>query len=121
MPVYEYECADCGVFSALRSMSVSSAPATCESCGELSPRIMSAPKLAILGKAQRHAHETNEKSAHAPRVGRRSSCGCTGAHTCKTNKDGSPAKSANKVNPDTGKMPLQMQTKKTARPWMLGH
>ena len=121
MPVYEYKCEDCGVFSALRSMSESSEPAYCDQCGQISPRILSAPRLAILGKTQRHAYETNEKSAHAPRVSRRSSCGCIGSHTCKPNKDGSPAKATNKVNPDTGLMPLQMQTKKTARPWMLGH
>ena len=30
MPVYEYECESCGVFSALRKMSESSEPAVCE-------------------------------------------------------------------------------------------
>lgn len=111
MPMYEYECDHCGVFTALRKMSESSLPAFCQACGLESPRIMSAPRLAVLGKQQRQAHERNEQSAHAPKMARRSSCGCTGSHTCKTPK----------VNPDTGKPALQMQTKKTARPWMLGH
>lgn len=112
MPVYEYECASCGVFTALRKMSESSDPAFCQACGSVSHRIMSAPRLAVMGRSQRDAHERNEKSAHAPNVGRRSSCGCTGTHTCKT---------TTKVSPETGKAALQMQTKKTARPWMLGH
>ncbi len=112
MPVYEYECKSCGVFTALRKMSESSEAAFCQECGTESDRIISAPRLAILGKTQRLAHERNEKSANEPNVGRRSSCGCTGTHTCKT---------ATKVNPETGKAALQMQTKKTARPWMLGH
>ncbi len=112
MPMYEYECDHCGVFSALRKMSESSEPAFCQACGAESPRIMSVPRLAIMGKQQRAAHERNEKSAHDPRVGRRSSCGCTGSHTCK---------STTKVNPETGAAALQVQTKKTARPWMLGH
>ncbi len=112
MPMYEYECEGCGVFTALRSMSQSSLPADCEYCGATSPRILSAPKLAIMQKSQRMAHERNEKSAHAPEVRKRSSCGCAGAHTCKT---------STKVNPETGKAALQMQTKKTARPWMLAH
>ncbi|MDG1073735.1 MAG: zinc ribbon domain-containing protein [Methylophilaceae bacterium] len=112
MPVYEYECKSCGVFTALRKMSESSDAAFCQACGTESHRIISAPRLAILGKTQRLAHERNEKSANEPNVGRRSSCGCTGTHTCKT---------ATKVNPETGKPALQMQTKKTARPWMLGH
>jgi putative FmdB family regulatory protein len=112
MPVYEYECNSCGVFTALRKMSESSQPTTCEDCGSESPRIMSAPRLAVLGKSQRMAHERNEKSAHDPKVAKRTSCGCTGSHTCNT---------STKVNPDTGKAALQMQTKKTARPWMLAH
>lgn len=112
MPVYEYECDTCGVFSALRKMSESHAPADCVHCGAESQRVMSAPRLAILNKFQRSAHERNEKSAHAPNLGRRSSCGCTGKHTCN---------STTKVNADTGKPAMQMQTKKTARPWMVGH
>jgi putative FmdB family regulatory protein len=121
MPIYEYECDDCGVFTALRSMSQSSLPANCEFCGCESPRILSVPRLAVLGKSQREAHERNEKSAHEPRVARRSGCGCSGSHTCKSGKDSSISKPAQKVNPATGAPALQMQTKKTARPWMLGH
>lgn len=112
MPLYEYECDSCGVFTALRKMSESSLPATCEECGCESPRILSVPKLAIMDKMQRSAHERNEKSANEPRTAKRSSCGCTGTHTCKT---------TTKVDADTGKPALQMQTKKTARPWMVGH
>jgi putative FmdB family regulatory protein len=121
MPVYEYECETCGVFTALRKMSESSEPAFCDECGCESPRILSVPRLAMMGKSQREAHERNEKSANEPKVGRRSSCGCTGSHTCKTNADGSKVKSTQKINPATGTPALQMQTKKTARPWMLGH
>lgn len=112
MPVYEYACDTCGVFSALRKMSESGEPAFCQECGSESPRIMSVPKLAVMDRSTRQAHERNEKSAHAPNTARRSSCGCAGSHTCKT---------STKVNPDTGKAALQMQTKKTARPWMLSH
>lgn len=112
MPVYEYECDTCGVFTALRKMSESAEPAPCDECGGACPRIMSAPRLAVMEKSQRVAHERNEKSAHDPKVAKRSSCGCTGSHTCKT---------STKVNPENGRAALQMQTKKTARPWMLSH
>ena len=121
MPLYEYACEECGVFTALRAMSQSSLPMNCGICGCESPRILSAPRLAVLAKSQRDAHERNEKSAHEPRVARRSSCGCSGAHTCKSSADGTISKPAQKVNPSTGAPALQMQTKKTARPWMLGH
>ncbi len=112
MPVYEYECKSCGVFTALRKMSESSDAAFCQECGSESERILSAPKLAVLAKTQREAHERNEKSAHEPNVGRRSSCGCPGSHTCNT---------TTKANPETGNAAFQMQTKQTARPWMLSH
>ena len=113
MPLYEYECEACGVFTGFRSMSQSSEPLNCE-CGALSTRIISASKLAVIDKTQRVAHERNEKSAHHPNFKTRSSCGCSGAHTCNTSGGA-------KVNPETGEAGLQMQTKKTARPWMLSH
>lgn len=111
MPLYEYACPDCGTFSALRKMSESQLPARCE-CGEVGERILSAPRLAVMDCAQRSAHERNEKSAHEPRATRRSSCGCSGNHTCKTG--------AAKAPQEKGSL-LKMQTKKTARPWMFGH
>ena len=119
MPLYEYECEACGVFTALRKISESAEPVPCESCGCESPRIISVPRLATMGKAQRQAHERNERSAHEPRMSRKSSCGCSGSHTCGAG--GMASKPAQKVNPETGKPALQMQTKRTARPWMVGH
>jgi len=113
MPLYEYECKVCGVFSALRKMSESHLSTFC-SCGQESERIISAPKLALMDKQQRTAHERNEKSAHHPDVTTRSSCGCSGTHTC--NSTGGV-----KIDSKTGEAALQMQTKKTARPWMLSH
>jgi putative FmdB family regulatory protein len=119
MPIYDYRCEQCGEFSALRKMSESSLPCECEDCGELAPRIISAPNLALMDGSSRSAHERNEKSAHAPRQARRSSCGCSGSHTCSTsNKETSNKETSNSANKGTG---LLMQTKKTARPWMLGH
>ena len=116
MPIYDYRCEQCGEFSALRKMSESSLPCTCENCGEPAARIISAPNLALMDSGRKKAFERNEKSAHAPRQARRSSCGCSGTHTCSTsNKDTS---SSNENKQGNG---LLMQTKKTARPWMLGH
>lgn len=117
MPIYDYQCEHCGSFTALRKMSESDAAVDCPSCGTSSERMITAPQLAILGKAQRSAYERNEKSAHEPKVGRRSSCGCSGAHTCSSSGNKS-AKSAEKAAKTGG---FEMQTKKTARPWMLGH
>ena len=114
MPIYEYECETCGVFSEFRKLSEYREPAHCSSCGELAERIISVPNLAVMDKSMRSVHERNEKSANAPDIKRKSSCGCSGSHTCKTgNKTSAPS------NPEV--TPFQMQTKKSARPWMLGH
>lgn len=118
MPIYDYDCNICGVFTALRKMSESDANQACPNCGEMSARVIMAPTLAILGATQRNAYERNEKSAHEPKMVKRSSCGCTGAHTCSNSTSKSSSKSDKATSSNNG---LQMQTKKTARPWMLGH
>ncbi len=38
MPLYEYECAGCGPFSAFRAMAEYAAPAACPKCGIEAPR-----------------------------------------------------------------------------------
>lgn len=118
MPIYDYRCDICGDFEAWGKMSTSSAPAQCEVCGGDADRIITAPSLAMLGSKQRIAHERNEKSAHEPKITKRSSCGCSGSHTCSTTPAKSSEKNKKKVASSNG---LKMQTKKTARPWMLGH
>ncbi|TSA38131.1 MAG: zinc ribbon domain-containing protein [Methylococcaceae bacterium] len=115
MPLYEYHCPSCNAnFTALNNMSVSHLPASCQSCGELSRRVLSAPHLTLVGTAQKRAHERNEKSAHEPSLVRRSSCGCSGRHVCQ-------ATAASSVTRQSSGSVLQRQTKATARPWMLGH
>ncbi len=121
MPLYEYVCHECGIFSAIRKMSESALPANCGFCGRESDRVISAPRFALLDSARRVAYERNEKSAHDPLSLRRSSCGCTTTHTCKPGSEQSISKANQNTPSDKGAPSFQMQTKKTARPWMLGH
>lgn len=116
MPIYEYRCEQCGPFTALRRLSEFEQPAHCDGCGALSARIPSLPRLALVGHAVRVAHERNERSVHEPAQLRRSGCGCSGVHHCQSTR-GKPA-AATTVQ---GGTPLQGQTRKTARPWTLGH
>ena len=118
MPIYDYRCDTCGHFEAWGKMSESSAPAQCDICGNYAEKVIAAPSLAILGSTQRIAHERNEKSAHEPKFTRRGNCSCSGSHTCSS----TPAKSSVSDKNEMGKTNrLEMQTRKTARPWMLGH
>lgn len=104
MPLYEYECERCGRFTELRPMSMAAEPCDCPSCARAAPRIISAPRLACMSSENRRAWERNERSAHAPRVSKRSGCGCSGAHVCGTDQK-----------------PTTVASKPHARPWMLGH
>ena len=67
MPVYDYKCADHGLFFELATMEASSEPCACPSCGVLSPRvIMVAPEFLGMSAEKRKAKDRNEKAAHQP-------------------------------------------------------
>jgi len=45
MPLYDYDCPDCGPFRALRPMSDSAGAQDCPKCGDPAPRQLRAPML----------------------------------------------------------------------------
>ena len=113
MPLYEYECTDCGAFCVSRPMALYQEPADCPGCGQHSPRaLLSAPAFAGMPDSTRKAHAINEKSAHAPKESGKiephkhsASCGCgksIGASKTVKASDGSKA------------FPSK-------RPWMISH
>jgi putative FmdB family regulatory protein len=115
MPIYEYDCADCGDFTLLRPMADRDEPCHCPACGSTSKRvILSAPCLSTMAGSQRRAHAANERSAHAPQTldeykqARKhpAGCGC-----CSANKPLAPTK----ANPHA------MKGKPAGRPWMISH
>jgi putative FmdB family regulatory protein len=97
MPLYEYRCPACGLFSALVPMNLAAEPAACPSCHDLAPRVLSAPRLTTLSHAQRTAFERNEKSAHEPVRSNQHACGTSGNCAHKPRRS------------------------RPQRPWMLGH
>jgi len=71
MPIYDYDCPDCGGFEVLRTLAQRDDPCICPNCGAASPRVFVAtPRLACLSSETRTAHETNERARHAPRSSR---------------------------------------------------
>lgn len=107
MPVYEYNCDECGPFTKMRGLDMSSAPANCPECGASSPKIFSVINLRSMQPENRTAWERNERSAHAPHV-----CGSGCSH--------GPAKPKPRINA-LGRPALQTSGKRNSRPWMLGH
>lgn len=105
MPVYDYSCSACACeFTVLRPMSRCAEPANCPECASEAPRVISAPRLAVLTASQRTAHQVNERSAHEPRAMKK--------HVCSSGCSHAPA--------DENKTALR-QSKSTSRPWMIGH
>lgn len=114
MPVYPFQCTECDEeFALLRTISERSDPACCPECSAPARRLVSTPNLSIMSPVHRHAAVTNERSAHAPRM--------TGqGHACSSSCGCGPGKSKARKR-ETGLGTVQMQSKKNARPWMLGH
>ena len=107
MPVYDYECRECGVFTALRPMSECREPLSCLECGKMAPRVfLSMPAIAGMDPARRTAIAVNERSSHEPRFSRAhgNGCACCSAKGGKTTGKSGGAKSFPK-----------------ARPWMISH
>ena len=113
MPVYDYECADCGAFTEMRPMSENATPCACPECGADSPRVILAmPALFGVSAGRRRAMAANEASRHSPMTSseyaasRRHPAGC---RCCS----GTPKSSAT--------MPNGAKTFPSARPWMISH
>ncbi|MDX9741006.1 MAG: zinc ribbon domain-containing protein [Gammaproteobacteria bacterium] len=98
MPMYDYFCESCEhAFSELRPMAEYREPHPCPGCGSLAPRVVGAPRLNVLPETLRRAHETNERSAHEPKVSEPHRCGAGCGHRSAP------------------------RPRSSARPWMLGH
>lgn len=106
MPMYDYYCYGCeNEFTVLRPMAQCSEPVECANCGELAPRQISAPRLNTMRPETRKAHQTNERSQHAPRMAKR---GHVCSASCSHGKSGE-------------EKPVMKSAPASKRPWMIGH
>jgi putative FmdB family regulatory protein len=106
MPVYDYECPDCGVFTALRPMSAFRDPCACPDCGREGPRVfLTMPAIAGMDQARRTAIATNERAANEPKRSHGAGCSCCSG--AKKTKD--------------AEKPGGLKSFTTARPWMISH
>lgn len=69
MPSYEYDCAQCGVFSANRPIAEWDRPAPCPACGADAPRTLTAPAF---GGGSRFSAD----AASTPAVSHPGGCAC---------------------------------------------
>jgi putative FmdB family regulatory protein len=67
MPVYDYKCAQHGIFYALAKMDDHANPHMCPQCKTLSPRvIIIAPQILDMVKEKKLSMDRNEAAQHAP-------------------------------------------------------
>jgi putative FmdB family regulatory protein len=68
MPVYVFACRECGSFEVSRPMAEAGSRACCPACQREARRVFTPPRLARLAAPMRRALESEEASAHEPRV-----------------------------------------------------
>jgi putative FmdB family regulatory protein len=68
MPVYVFSCRDCGPFELSRPMAETGNTAHCPICLREARRVFTPPGLTRLATPVRRVLETEEASAHEPRV-----------------------------------------------------
>lgn len=67
MPLYDYKCAQHGLFHELATLEQSALPMPCPNCKALCGRvIMLAPEVLGMKAENRAAHERNERAMHQP-------------------------------------------------------
>ena len=101
MPIYQYHCEDHGFFEASALIENRDKPMLCPECFKQSERIITVPRLSMLGSVRMQAEARNEKSRHEPHVCKSSSC-CGGSHRKKESKKG-------------------LQSYQGSRPWVIEH
>lgn len=71
MPTYDYACAKCGGFEAIRPLADRNHPAACPNCrGEAGRVFVAAPRLGLMEAGTRAAMATNERARHEPKSSR---------------------------------------------------
>lgn len=110
MPVYDYDCPQCGPFEALVPMSRCADPCACPACASSAPRVLlTAPGIATMDSTRRTAHGVNERASDTPRRSSHGpSCSC-----CSGNKG--------KIGSGTLRRPDGSKSFPRKRPWMISH
>ncbi|APX13489.1 zinc ribbon domain-containing protein [Tateyamaria omphalii] len=105
MPLYDYICAEHGVFQEMAPVSRFDAPCACPVCGASSVRALTVPQLSTLAPLARKAHGVNERSSDSPRRAKANGLTPSGPRIrSKSHRAADGTKST-----------------QSSRPWMLSH
>jgi putative FmdB family regulatory protein len=113
MPLYEYDCPDCGPFTAWGRMATAEAPLPCPRCGGAAPRAIASPALGM-ERGRYRAHARNERAAHEPAVARRGTARGEVGHG-RHRHDHPP------LDPRVRRLIGDAPAHVSRRPWSVGH
>ena len=119
MPLYSYDCSDCGPFRSWNPMSQAAAPAPCPTCDRPGARAVAAPFIANMNPHSRIAHQRNEKSAHEPQVMSRAQLERSGRRRGHAHGNGHCA--GHHHAPPKKPGPDGSNYKTSGKRWMVGH
>lgn len=115
MPLYDYKCAQHGLFQELGEMADHAKPAPCPHCGQPAGRVIRLPTAALnRDPTRRQADARNERSRHEPLISTRDQRDHDHHHAlaCGAGKE---RNSAALYLPDGSKI------FPSGRPWMISH
>jgi len=123
MPVYDYDCPQCGPFEAQRSIAQYNQPAPCPHCRTQSERVvLSAPRLGLVSAYKKRAVEINEKSAHEPIQSRNYDYDADKHLARKRHPVGCSCCASGPINPGLTRIAANgNKSFPTKRPWMISH
>jgi putative FmdB family regulatory protein len=115
MPVYDYKCAEHGLFFELATLDNSAQPCACPVCGALSARVICiSPDILDMSPARRKAMATNEKAQHEPEF----------SSLARRQDDHQHKKGCGCEKPRSSKLLYTARGEKmfpSMRPWMISH
>lgn len=127
MPVYDYKCAEHGLFHELASMDKAAEPCQCPQCGSMSPRVIMIPPEILANAPGSKAMEKNEKAQHQPiisSVDSRQEAAERKAHAHKHGKScgcGSHETNKGSLKQQVVYLPDGSKVFPSQRPWMISH
>lgn len=127
MPVYDYKCAEHGLFYDLAAMEHSHKPCACPQCGKKSPRVIMIPPGVLENSPLAKSQGLNEKAKHEPIVSTADSRQEASERKAHSHKHGKSCGCSNhEANQGSLKqqviyLPDGSKVFPSQRPWMISH
>lgn len=126
MPLYDYKCAEHGLFHELVTMENAAKPCKCPKCGSMSPRVIMIPPEVLQNAPAMKAREKNEQAQHQPIISSVDSRQEAAERKAHAHKHGKSCGCNHEANQSSLKqqviyLPDGSKVFPSQRPWMISH